>query len=67
MPVVQVMWYPRSQEQKAQVAKAITEAIVKIGGARPEGTTVIFQDVDPGDWAIGGLLGSSKREERRPG
>jgi len=64
MPVVKVMWYPRSQEQKAGVAKAITEAIVKIGGARPEGTTVIFQDVDPESWAIGGVLGSKHKERR---
>lgn len=65
MPVVKVMWYPRSREQKAKVAEAITEAIVKIGGARPEGTTVIFQDVDPGNWAIGGVLGSGRKEQRR--
>ena len=61
MPIVKVeMWAGRSHEQKQKLAKAITEAIVDIGGAPAEGTFVIFEDVPKENWAQGGVLASDE-------
>lgn len=51
MPLVDVTWYEgRSHEQKEQLAHAICEAFVRIGGARPDTVHVIFRDIDPTQW-----------------
>ena len=59
MPIVKVeMWLGRTQEQKAELARAITDAVVKIARTSPDETIVIFQDVDRENWAKGGVLAS---------
>jgi len=59
MPIVRVeMWSGRTGEQKAELARAITDAVVNIAKAAPEATTVIFEDVTKENWAIGGVLAS---------
>ncbi|MFH1559835.1 MAG: tautomerase family protein [Chloroflexota bacterium] len=46
MPIVRVeMWPGRTQEQKADLARAITDAMVNIARTTPEETIVIFRDV----------------------
>ncbi|MFQ6136711.1 MAG: 4-oxalocrotonate tautomerase family protein [Candidatus Hydrothermarchaeales archaeon] len=59
MPFVKVMmWKGRTKEQKADLARAITEAVVKIAKTTPEHTTVVFEDVPKENWAIAGVLSS---------
>ena len=59
MPIVKVeMWPGRTQEQKAELARAITDAVVNIARTTPEETIVIFQDVAREDWAKAGKLAS---------
>jgi 4-oxalocrotonate tautomerase len=59
MPIVKVEMYPgRTQAQKSELARAITEAVVKIARTTPEETIVIFQDVARENWAKGGVLAS---------
>ena len=59
MPIVRIeMWPGRTHEQKAELARAITDAIVNIGRTTPEQTTVIFEDVAKENWATGGVLAS---------
>jgi 4-oxalocrotonate tautomerase len=59
MPVVTVeLFEGRTTEQKREMAKAITEAVVRIGKAPAEGTWVIFRDVKKSDWAVAGKLSS---------
>lgn len=61
MPVLRVsMWTGRTKEQKAEIAKALTDVMVRIGKTTPEGTIVIFEDVDKSNWAHGGVLASDK-------
>jgi len=61
MPIVRVeMWPGRTHQQKAELAKAITEAVVRIAKTTPEATIVIFQDVPKEDWAQGGVLASDQ-------
>ncbi len=59
MPIVRVeMWPGRTHEQKAELAKAITDAVVRIAKTTPEATTVVFTDVPKENWAQGGKLAS---------
>ncbi|MDR9459397.1 MAG: tautomerase family protein [Dehalococcoidia bacterium] len=59
MPIVRVeMWTGRTQSQKAELARVITDAIVAIAHTTPEATTVIFEDIDKENWAVGGVLAS---------
>ena len=59
VPIVRVeMWPGRTYAQKAELAKLITESIVKVTHAPPDATTIIFEDVLKENWAIGGVLAS---------
>ncbi len=59
MPIVRVeMWTGRSREQKTELARAITEAMVNIAQTSSEATIVIFQDIEKENWAQGGSLAS---------
>lgn len=61
MPIVRVeMWPGRTHEQKAELAKAITEAVVNIGKTSPEATIVVFEDVPKENWSQGGKLASDQ-------
>lgn len=57
MPVIRVeMLKGRTVEQKRQLARAITDAMVNIAGARAEATTIIFYEVDRENLARNGEL-----------
>jgi 4-oxalocrotonate tautomerase len=59
MPIVRVeMWEGRTQDQKAELARAITDAVVRIAKTTPEATIVVFEDVARDNWATGGVLAS---------
>jgi 4-oxalocrotonate tautomerase len=59
MPVVHIeMWSGRTQAQKRELARAITEAFERITQASPDATIIIFDDVAKEDWAQGGVLAS---------
>ena len=59
MPIVRVeMWPGRTLEQKRELAKAITDAVVKIAKTTPEATIIVFTDVAKEDWAQAGKLSS---------
>ena len=61
MPIVRVEMYSgRSREQKAELAKAITEAVVTIAHTTPEATIVLFDEVARENWAQGGTLYSDQ-------
>ena len=54
MPFVQINWFEgRSDAQKAEVAKRITDALVE-AGAKAEDCWVNFSDGAPADWYFGG-------------
>ena len=51
MPLIQVSMYPgRTQEQKDQYAKAITDAAVRILKTRPEHVIVVFDENPKENW-----------------
>ncbi|MBX3080969.1 MAG: 4-oxalocrotonate tautomerase family protein [Anaerolineae bacterium] len=57
MPTVIIYWSPgRTQEQKADVVREVTDALVRAGNARREDVLIIFQDIQPGDAGRGGVI-----------
>lgn len=56
MPIVKIeMWPGRTREQKARLARDITDAFENIGTPR-EATIVIFEEVSKDNWAQAGKL-----------
>mgnify|MGYP001421001251 FL=1 len=59
MPIVRIdMWPGRTHQQKADLAKIITDAMVEIAKTTPEATTIVFQDIPKENWAESGVLTS---------
>ena len=53
MPFVNVHWYEgRSDEQKAEIAKRIEDALVEVAGVAPEHCWVKFEDTKKTDLII---------------
>lgn len=45
-----------SREQKAQLVKEITHALVTVLGKKPEHTHVVIQEIAEENWGFAGLL-----------
>ena len=57
MPIVDVKLVEgRSEEQKREMAKKITDTLVEDGGAKAEAVTVIFHDLKDHDFSKSGKL-----------
>lgn len=57
MPYVKIeMLDGRTADQKAALARAITDAFVEHAGAKRESVWVVIDDVARSNWAIGGEL-----------
>ena len=57
LPIVKIeMFSGRTHSQKAELAKAITDALVRIAQTTPEAVTIVFEDVERDDWAEAGKL-----------
>jgi 4-oxalocrotonate tautomerase len=55
MPFIHIHWFEgRDDEQKAEVAKRVTDAMVEAGKAKRDDVWVKFDDVAPADWYFGG-------------
>ena len=59
MPNITIQWYAgRTAEQRREIVKAITEAMVRIGKTTPDQVHVVFQDVEKAYWGVNGKLAS---------
>jgi 4-oxalocrotonate tautomerase len=62
MPTLRVdLMEGRTIEQKKELVKALTEAVVKTLGGSPESVDVLLYDIKRHDWATGGVLWSEKK------
>lgn len=65
MPIVRVtMASGRSQEQKAALARDITESLAARCDADPSHIYVLFEDVSPDEWTVGGETITERRRNR---
>jgi 4-oxalocrotonate tautomerase len=57
MPLVTIsLWPGRTPEKKEELAKAITETIVKVLGSKREHVIVVYQDTPKENWYVAGNL-----------
>ena len=57
MPIVRISWFAgRDAATKQALAAEITESIAKHTGSDPKNTFILFEDVNPSDWAAAGKL-----------
>jgi 4-oxalocrotonate tautomerase len=68
MPTIRVeLFEGRTAQQKAALAKEITEACVRVLGGSPDSVDILFFDMQRQDWATGGVLWSEKAPAKPPG
>ena len=61
MPIIRVeMFAGRTEQQKRELVRELTDAFVNAAGGTPESVNVVITDVDKSDWGSGGELCSDK-------
>jgi len=61
MPIITVkMAKGRTVEQKRVLVSALTKVAVEILSAQPEWVTVLIEELEGGNWAVGGELLSDR-------
>jgi 4-oxalocrotonate tautomerase len=61
MPIITVkMAKGRTVEQKRVLVSALTKVAVETLNAQPEWVTVLIEETEPGNWAVGGELLSDR-------
>lgn len=64
MPVLTVqLWEGRTVEQKRNLVKALTDAMVEHAGARPDALHVILQETSRENWGLAGVLGIDRSDQ----
>ena len=61
MPVIRVEMFKRTQEQKKQLVKGLTEAFVNTCGGDKEAIKILITEVEESNWSSGGVLTSDKK------
>lgn len=62
MPTLRVeLMEGRTPEQKKELVRALTQAVVDTLGSKPESVDVLLYDIRRGDWATGGVLWSERQ------
>ncbi len=68
MPTLRVeLFEGRSPQQKAALAKELTDACVRVLGGSADSVDVVFQDIARHDWATGGVLWSERAPPKPAG
>lgn len=58
MPIVQVkLWEGRTREQKEELTRRFTDALVEVAGCPATAVSILFEDYARDNWASGGVLG----------
>jgi 4-oxalocrotonate tautomerase len=67
LPTIRIeLFEGRSPEQKAALAKEITDACVRVLGGSPGAVDILFFDVKKHDWATGGVPWSQAAPAPKP-
>lgn len=59
MPLIRVsLWTGRTRQQKAELAKALTDTMVQVAKVPAQAVTIQFEEMPKENWATGGQLHS---------
>ena len=62
MPRIIVEWFnTRSEEQRIELARRITQTFVDVVQCKPDDVTIRFDEYEPRMFARGGVMGHQKR------
>lgn len=68
MPIVRVtLAEGRSPEQKQALAREITDSVVRHCGGHAQHVYVLFEDIPPDEWLVGGDTITERRRARGEG
>ena len=56
MPVIRVEMFKRTQEQKRDLARELTDAFINTCGGKKEAIKILITEVDEHNWASGGII-----------
>ena len=62
MPVIRVEMFKRTQEQKRDLARELTDVFVRTCGGNKEAIKILITEVDKNNWASGGVLTADKKD-----
>ena len=62
MPVIRVEMYKRTQEQKRDLARELTEAFIRTCGGNKDAIKILITEVDKNNWASGGVITADKKD-----
>ena len=62
MPVIRVEMFKRTQEQKRELARELTEAFVRTCGGNKDAIKILITEVDKNNWASGGVITADKKD-----
>ena len=60
MPVIRVEMLKRTQEQRRDLLRELTDAFVRTCGSNKEAIKILITEVDENNWASGGIITSDK-------
>ena len=61
MPVIRVEMFKRTQEQKRDLARELTNAFINTCGGNKEAIKILITEVDENNWASGGIIIADKK------
>ena len=61
MPVIRVEMFKRTQEQKRDLARELTNAFINTCGCNKEAIKILITEVDENNWASGGIIIADKK------
>ena len=62
MPVIRVEMFKRTQEQKRDLARELTEAFLRTCGGNKDAIKILITEVDKNNWASGGIITADKKD-----
>ena len=62
MPVIRVEMFKRTQKQKRNLVKELTEAFVNTCGGNKDAIKILITEVDKNNWASGGVITTDKKD-----
>ena len=62
MPVIRVEMFERTQEQKRDLARELTEAFIRTCGGNKDAIKILITEVDKNNWASGGIITADKKD-----
>ena len=64
MPVIRVEMFKRTQEQKKNLVRELTESFMKTCGGNKESIKILITEVDKSNWASGGIITLDKEKNK---